>query len=666
LFSPLKIGGLILKNRIISAPMGAHSLTAEGYFSPEAIEQYEILAKGGAGAVSIGESLVHSKTGNNHGRVLRLDDPGVLRGLYQCTDTIHRYGALASIELLHPGRRADPLYNADGKTYGPSAGFCHYGDGEHAVTELTEEMIEVIVNAFGDAAEKAMLAGCDFVTVHAGHGWLLNQFLSPDNNQRTDRFGGSLENRARISLMTADNIRKKCGGDFVIDFRVSGDDFMENGADLADVTEFAKLLAERVDMIHVSAANFNNRRAGIRMFPSMFHPRGVNAYLAEEIKKHVSVPVVTVGGFNDPAHMEQWLSEGRADAVALGRALAADPFLPEKALSGREDDIAYCTRCNNCLSVGFVPYVKYNLGVSHCSVNPWHGLISQYLREGTPGRPGIRQAAGAFRGGAGEGRSVLVAGGGPAGMQAALGAAEQGRRVTLLEKSDSLGGLLRFASYPEFKRDIRRYVDLLRRRIEAHPNIEIRYNTVVTPELAEDTDPDVLIVAIGSRPARLDLPGIDDPRVVQAVDLHCLGKEPNGRVVIIGAGQVGVEEGIVLAMEGRDVTLVEMGGKPAADAAYLHYLALIDQMERLPNLRLELNMKCTGISPEGVVCRSRDGREAVYAADTIVSAAGLTPLREEAERLLGAARRVILAGDCRKPAQMAEAVLSGYFAGYNV
>jgi NADPH-dependent 2,4-dienoyl-CoA reductase/sulfur reductase-like enzyme len=377
----------------------------------------------------------------------------------------------------------------------------------------------------------------------------------------------------------------------------------------------------------------------------------VNAYLAEEIKKHVSIPVVTVGGFNDPAHMEQWLSEGKADAVAMGRALVADPFLPEKALSGREDDIAYCTRCSNCLSVGFVPYVKYSMGVSHCSVNPWHGLIPQYLQ---------RTSASGRR------RTVLVAGGGPAGMQAALGAAEQGHQVLLLEKSDSLGGLLRFAGYPEFKRDIRRYVDLLRRRIEGNPGIEVRYNTAATPELAEDLAPDALIVAIGSEPVRLSLPGIDDPRVTQVVDLHGEGREIGRRVVIIGAGQAGVEEGIALAMDGRDVTLVEMTGKMAGDAAYLHYLALLDQAERLPNLRVELHMKCTGVNPEGVVCLSGDGRQTVYPADTVVSAAGVTPLREEAARFMGRLPRVALAGDCRKPAQMAEAVLSGYFAGYNV
>jgi 2,4-dienoyl-CoA reductase-like NADH-dependent reductase (Old Yellow Enzyme family)/thioredoxin reductase len=657
LFSPLKIGRLILKNRIISSPMGVYDLTAEGYFTSEAVARYELLAKGGVGAVSIGESLVHSKTGNNHGRVPRLDDPGFLRGLYQCTDAIHRHGALASIELLHPGRRADPLYNAEGKTYGPSAGFCHYGDGEHEVTELTEAMIGVIVNAFGDAAEMAMLAGCDFVTVHAGHGWLLNQFLSPANNQRTDRFGGSLENRARISLMVADNIRRKCGRDFIIDFRISGDDFMEDGADQAEVAEFAKLLAEKIDMIHVSAANFNNRRASIRMFPSMFYPRGVNAFLAEEIKRHVSIPVVTVGGFNDPAHMERIVSEGRADVIALGRALLADPFLPDKALSGREDDIAYCTRCNQCMSVGFVPYVKYNLGVSHCAVNPWYGLHSQYLRKldfeaygRNPVSPG----------------TVLVAGGGPAGMQAALGAAERGHEVLLAEKSDSLGGMLRFACFPEFKRDIRRYIDLLQRRIERHPRIEIRYGAAVTPAFVKALGPKALIVAIGSEPARPALPGMDDPRVVQAVDLHTGGRSAGGRVVVIGAGQVGVEEGIVLAREGRDVTLVEMSGKLARDAPYIHYLALLNEMEGLPNMRVALNMRCVGIRPEGVVCQSDSGQETVYAADTIVVAAGLLPLREEAEGFLGSAPRVLLAGDCRKTAQMAEAALSGYFAGYHI
>ena len=651
LFSPLKLGPLTLKNRILSAPMYTHGTSAEGYLEPDRIAFYERLAKGGVAVVCLGETLVHSATGNNHGRVFRLDDPGSLPSLIKCTDAIHRYNALASIELLHPGRRADPLYNAEGKVYGPSAGSCHYGDGSHEVTELTEELIDVIVNAFGDAAEMAQIGGCDFVTVHGGHGWLLGQFLAPNNNWRTDRFGGSIENRARIFVMVAENIRKKCGPDFPIDFRISGDDFTEGGATLEDAIQLAKILEDKIDMLHVSATSFHNRRASMRMFPSMFYPRGVNAYLAEEIKKHVNIPVVTVGAFNDPTHMEQLLSEKKVDAIAMGRALLADPLLPEKARTGREDDIMYCTRCNTCISVGFVPYVKYNLGVSHCAVNPWHGLEEKQFYGKVP------------RGN----QKVLVAGGGPAGMEAALGAAEGGHRVILCEKEDSLGGALRYAWHPEFKKDIKRFVEVLGRRIERSERIDVRLNTAVTPELVREIAPDALIVAIGAKPIELNIPGVDDPRVIRSIDIHREDFQIGDKVVIIGGGMVGCEEGIDLAKShGKEVTILEMQERLAGDAPYVHYIAILNEIEQLDNLKVELNHTCTAISNKGVICKDREDREKVFPADTIIMAVGMRGLRDEAESFRGLAPTVIPVGDCVKPSQMAPAILSGYFAGYNL
>ncbi|MCL1974951.1 MAG: NAD(P)/FAD-dependent oxidoreductase [Firmicutes bacterium] len=652
LFSSLKIGSITVKNRLFSAPMGSHGLTQQGFLDSGAIEFYENLAKGGIGAVCIGETLVDTATGNNHGLVFHLDDPAALPSLLTCTDAIHRYGALAGIELLHPGQRADPSYNKDNVVYGPSSGTCHYGEGFNTIVEMDEAMINRVVNAFGDAAEIAMLGGCDYVTVHGGHGWLLNQFLSPANNHRSDDFGGSIENRCRIFLLVADNIRAKCGPHFPIDFRISGDDFMPEGATLYDTVYLARLLAEKIDMLHISATSFHDRKASIRMFPSMFYPRGVNAFLAEEIKKHVQIPVITVGGFNDPAHMEKLLAEKKVDGIALGRCLLADPLLAEKARSGLEDDIIYCVRCNQCLSANFVPYVKYPLGVSHCAVNPWHQLIGEYKRRIIPkGR-----------------QKVLVIGGGPAGMEAALGAAECGHAVILCEKSDALGGMLLRASRAEFKEDIKKhFIDVLVARIEKADNIELRLRSIVGPELVNELKPDALIVAIGARPFTPDIPGIEGPRVIQAIDIQNEQEKLGNKVLIIGGGLVGCEIGLELVKyHDKEVTVIEMSSQLAAGAPYIHYLALLNEFEQLPKLRFVMEEQATAINTRGVYTIDASGQSHFHEADSIVMATGMRSPKEETEAFRNLAPQVYMVGDCYKVAQMNEAVLSGYFAGYNL
>ena len=645
LFSPLKIGPVVAKNRIFSAPM-AGGANAEGSLTPEGMLNFEEMARGGVGLVCMGESLVHNATGNNHGRVLRLDLPSILPTLRKCTDGVHRHGALVSIELIHPGRRADPLCTPGGKVYGPSGGMCHYGDGEHYVTELDEETIDVIVNAFGDAAEIAMLGGCDMVTVQAAHGWLFSQFLSPNTNRRADRFGGSIENRARFHVMVAENIRRKCGDGLAIDFRISGDDFMENGTTLAEVVEVAKILDGKIDMLHISAASFDDKRASIRMFPCMFYERGCNAYLAEEVKKNVSIPVTTVGAFNDPEQMEQYIAQGRVDAIALGRALLADRFMPEKARLGKTDDIMFCTRCNECMSLNFVPYVKYPLGGAHCAVNPWQGLTEKAYDK-------------IFRKGS---QKVLVVGAGPAGMEAALGAAECGHDVVLAEKTDSFGGLLRSVWHPQFKTDIKRFVEVLARRIEKLENIKVEFNTTVTPQYIESMAPDSVIIAIGAEPVIPDIPGIDNAKVILSTEIHTKGLGES--VVFIGGGMAGCEEGLSAAYAGKDVTIVEMTDTLAKGAPFVHYISILSEIEKLGNMHILTGAQCTGISDAGVAVKGADGAERMIKADTIVVSAGMKPRTDEAWSLYGIGGQSAIVGDCKKAARMNEAVTDGYFAGF--
>jgi len=652
LFSPLQVGRHRLKNRIMTAPMGSGGLDSRGYMSMETIAQYEILAKGGAGLVTIGESLVDSETGNNHGSVLRLDDAGSIPGIHKCTDAIHRWGAKASIELVHPGQRADPAYNADHVVYGPTGGREHYGDGFNEVVEMDQALIDRVVNRFAEAASMAEAAGCDGVMVHAGHGWLLSQFLAPATNHRTDAYGGSLENRARISIEVAKAIREMCGPGLFIDFRISGDDLMEGGFTLEEACRFAAMLEEAgVDMVHVSAATFHDRAAGIRMFPSTFHERGVNAYLAEAVRACVSIPVVAVGGLNDPAMMDALIADEKADGVALARALVADPMLPEKARLGRESDIAYCTRCNNCLSVGYVPYVKYNVGVSRCSVNPWHGLDFERLHNSPPSGDGNLK--------------VLVIGGGPAGLMAALGAAECGHEVILAEASDKLGGMLNIASKPAFKADIGRFVDTMSSRIIEYKNIKVLLSTVMTPEKAKGLGADAIIACLGAKPIVPDIAGLESANVFWASKEHAAISK--GPVAVIGGGQAGAEEAINLARAGIHVTVIEQADKLAADATYLHWLAIAKEVERLSGLiDLKLGYKATEITASGVLCTNAEGHFLEAEAASVLIACGMQARSEEAIAYEGAADIVITAGDVNTPSQMADAVLQGYFAGYSL
>lgn len=645
LFSPLRIGNITLKNRIEVAPMGTEPNTS-GYLSEQNLAAFERRAKGGAAIVTRGETLVHAHTGSAHGNKCNLDNEEFMPSHLQLTDRIHQHNALANIEILHSGARAHPRYTG-GVVYGPSAQPGVYGVD---ITPMDEGMMNEIADAFAHGAFVAKFGGFDMVMIHGGHGWLLSEFLSPLYNTRKDQYGGSLENRARFPLMVVERIRKAVGPDFPIEFRMSGDEFMEGGYGLDEAVEFARMLDGKVDLIHVSATSFRDVNSGCRMFPSAFLPQGCNVYLAEAVKKAVKTPVATVGALSDPDYMEDIIASGKADVVVVGRQILADFDFPNKIKEGRVDEIRPCVRCNHCLSLDFVPYVDMCSGISECVVNP---EVGRELKEGVyEPKP--------------EPKKVLVIGGGPGGMEAALKAESQGHEVILVEKEDHLGGMLKTAVHDvSFKKDLKRYLEYLIRMVE-RKGIHVMLNTEATPELIKKIGADTVVCAVGAEPVIPPIPGIDRGEVVNVANLRSPSVKFGDKVVVIGGGLIGCEEGLALAMEGKDVTVLEMADRVAKDAPVLHLKAMMLEYEKYQeNIRIVTGVTCTAIDDAGVHVKDKEGKESIYKADSVLLAAGMKSRIAEVERLRTADAEFITVGDCIKPGKVLQAVRGGYFAGKN-
>ena len=421
LCKPITIGRVTFRNRMFSAPMGGTDITNDGCIGPKSTAFYELRAKGGAGAVTISECMVHPKTDGSHAYHLDTAILNSLASFAYTADAIRRHGAIPSVELSHSGMYSGTYMTDKSRQHGlaqwgPSA--CVRPDGVE-VGELTHEMIDEIVAAYGQVAGLAKRAGFEMIMVHGGHGWLINQFLSPWFNHRTDEYGGSIQNRCRFARRVLQSVREAVGPGFPIEFRMSGSELFEGGYTLEDGIAIAQELEDCIDLLHVSAGTY--QRGFGDTHPSMFKEHGCNVYLAAEIKKHVSIPVATIGGLNDPAQMEEIIKSGKADVVYMARALLADPFLPEKVMANRDEEIVRCLRCFTCMAE------RAATATRRCTVNPLIG----------------REMEGDYVLPASEKKKVLVAGGGPGGLYAAWTAARRGHQVILCEKEDSLGGILR-------------------------------------------------------------------------------------------------------------------------------------------------------------------------------------------------------------------------------
>ena len=641
LCSPITVGRVTFRNRMFSAPMGGTDITNDGCIGPKSTAFYELRGKGGAGAVTVSECMVHPKTDGSHAYHL---DTTILNSLASATytaDAIRRHGAIASLELSHSGMYAGTYMTDKSKQksmhqWGPDDTV--RADGVK-VKALTADMIKEIVEAYGQTAALAKRAGFEMLMIHGGHGWLINQFLSPYFNHRKDGYGGSLENRCRLAIEVLKSVREAVGEGFPIEFRMSGSELFEGGYDLSEGVKIAQMIEPYVDILHVSAGTY--QRGFGDTHPSMFKDHGCNVYLAAEIKKHVSVPVATIGGLNDPEQMEEIIASGKADIVYMARALLADPFLPRKVMENKEDQIVKCLRCFTCMAERAMTSTR------RCTVNP---LIGREM-EGCE----IHLAP--------EKKKVLVAGGGPGGLYAAYTAARRGHQVILCEKESKIGGILKSEQAILFKHEMYELANTYKKLAE-NAGVEIRVNTEVTPEYAEKENPDALIIAVGSSPLVPPIKGLDGENVV-LVNNYYLEKEKVGdKVVVFGGGLAGCECAIHLGMEGKEVHIIEMRDELAPDANIRHRPLLLKEIDKYATV----HAGCKGleVSKEGILCEDKEGHQMLVEGDSIICALGQRSRRDVVDALRDGAPYVAVIGDASKVSTITNAVYEGYHAALDI
>lgn len=639
LFEPVQVGPLQLSNRIVMPPMCTRLATPDGYVTREMIDYYVERAKGGVGFVVVEYSYIDQEESKAAVSQLGAYHEKLLTGLRELVEAIHSQGPKVALQICHGGRQTIADRIGELTPVGPSPIPCKFLSTALGRTnptrELSIEEVEKLVEAFGRAASLAVGAGFDGVEIHGAHGYLICEFLSPYTNKRNDLYGGDLEGRARFPLEVVAKVKQSVGPGMAVGYRLSGDEFVEGGLTLDETARFARMLeGAGVDYLHISAGIYESMQ---HMIQPTYLPHGYLARLAEGIKGVVNIPVITVGSYSEPEQAEQVLREGKTDLVSMGRALLADPELLRKVVEGRLEEIVPCIRCNDgCIDRFFKGWTV------RCSTNAVCGRETRYARVGRAERP----------------LKVVVVGGGPAGMEAARVAALRGHEVALYEKSGQLGGLLRAATVPDFKADLRRLVNYLSTQLNKL-GVRVELNTEATPELVREAAPDVLIVATGSVPVRPDIPGIDKEKVVTALDVLLGEVEVGQKVAVAGGGLVGCEVAAYLAQQGKGVIIVEMLEDVALDMEPLSKAALLSLLAE-SGVEIIRGGCLDEVTDDGVVIIDKQWQRGSIEAEHVVLALGLQPTTETVEALKGLAPQVYSMGDCVQPGKVIDAIIGAF------
>ena len=635
LFESGRMGRLELKNRIIFPPIVTRYMSEEGNISDRLIDYYAERARGGAGLIVIEAS--YPRSSGYPGRIY-LNDDKFIPGLRRLVEAVHRSGAKIVCEVNPHRGRADEHDPAS-----PS-------NIPHPFTGITPRALSVpeirkLEEDFGDGVRRVKEAGFDAVMIHGATGYLVSEFLSPLVNKRTDEYGGNIEGRARLALELV-GVAKKCAGiDYPMIFRLMADDKMEGGFHIEDAIALCKMLQEAgVDAVDITAGAAETPEWTA---PPMYLPAGCIADLSQAIKREVTIPVSVAGKINDPYLAEDILRLGKADFVDMGRALIADPYFPGKAMAGKAGDIRKCIACQRCAETTMIEKIPLQ-----CTVNPAAGREKEFEAKQKPAK---------------KKRRVLVIGGGPGGMEAAIIAGQRGHRVTLWEQNDKLGGQLNLAVIPPGKGDLNSLLEYLKSQLE-RLQVTVKLKKKATVKAINKFAPDITVLAVGSTEAFPDIPGIHGENVITCRQVLSGEREIGDKVVVIGGGSIGCETADFLAEKGKSLLVVFPEEAPMT-------IGVVDKSIRKPLLERLLKNKVKvvagvkqfqEINKEGVRLIDREGNGLFLEADNIVLATGAKPNKTLAQSLKGKVPELFEVGDCIEPRRLLEAIHDGAKVGFQI
>ncbi len=633
LFERGKIGTVNLKNRVVMTAMGVNLAGSMGEANDVITRYYEERAKGGVGLIITEIARIDDEYGVGTPNQLSVTEGRHIPHLERMIETIQKYGTKVFIQLHHPGRETKSSLIGGKQIVAPSAIMCQVT--QEMPRALTTEECEGLVKKFIKGAVISKTAGADGVELHVAHGYLLNQFVSPYSNKRTDKYGGSFQNRLRIVSEIITGIKYMCGADFPVSVRISADEFVEGGLKLPESIKIARTLESYgIDALNVSSGTYESATTIIE--PGSY-PQGWKKHLAEEIRKNVKIPVIAVNNIKDPETAEQLLESGVCDFVGVARGLLADPHWVNKTKDGKSDQIRKCIGCLNC-------FAELNQGRHiKCTVN---GALGREIEFSDLEKNG-------------EGKTIAVIGGGPAGMQAALVLDQKGYKTVLFDDREKLGGTLNVADKAPIKDKVLAMNNGLIREIE-ESGVDVKMNTKATVEMVKELNPAGVFVAVGASPTVPPIPGIEGKNVLKAEDVLTGKVTAKGKVAVIGSGLTGLETAELLADKGHSIVLIEMQKNIGPG---VNRTILVDLMMRfkkhdpliMPNHRL-MSITDTNI----VLMNQMTSQPLLVEADTVVLALGVTPRRALVSEFMEAFDNVRVIGDAEKAGRIQEAIKEGY------